>query len=300
MPIFGFVEKHHATYWESVNAGIARSARQFGAEVRILAPQHEDADAQATLARQLLAEGVDGLGIVGTRSGVLDDVVGEAVDMGIPVVTFDLDLPQSRRHLYVGCEDYTELGREAGRMMALGLDPGSRVLVMPGSTVGQGARQKTAGFLEAIADSQLSPVIGEIEEANHDRCFHTVVKLLETEEVSGCFGPYAYHPTIFARAFDHLGLRNRPRVVAFDMIPPTIDLLRAKAISASIWIREYYFGLYACAGLAVLNALGIADGLEFLTGSREAPGKLLMTAATYTPDTVESFVAWRSKALGSP
>lgn len=297
MPRFGFVEKHRALYWDSVNAGIARSARRYGVETSVLAPQHENADDQAALARQLLASGVDGLGVVGTAPGVLEDVVAEAVDLGVPVVTFDLDLPGSRRHLYIGGDDYTELGREAGRQLAAVLEPGDRVLVMPGSSIGQGAVQKTAGFVDVAVAAGLDVVTGEVEEADHDRCLATTISHLQDGGIRGCFGPYAYHPDVFVRAFDAVGLAERPAVVAFDMIPTTVSLLASGAIRSSIWIREYYFGLYACAALATMSLLGVPDGLELLTGSRTPGQRRVLTPVTYDQTTVEDFIAWQRATL---
>lgn len=299
--ILGFVEKNRSSYWDRLNTGIRTAAAAMGDDVRILAPDDEDVARQRALAWDLLEQGVDGLALVATESDAFDDIIAQAVGAGLPVVTFDLDAPVSVRHLYVGLGDYHELGRSAGREMVARLEPGATVLLMPGSSVGQGSITKVAGFRAELEEAGIEVVEGPFDEHDEAAAERLAADLLRAHDVQGVFGPYAYHPAALARAVARAGVAAPPVIVGFDMNDATVAAIRAGTVDASIWIREYYFGFHACASLATLGRLGIEPGLELLgqSATNHRENRLLLRPETFTAENVDRFDRWRRSTLPS-
>jgi ribose transport system substrate-binding protein len=66
-------------------------------EVSWLTPPQEDAQMQAQRIRQAVNDGVDGILIASSDAGKVTGAINDAVDRGVPVMTFDSDAPQSKR-----------------------------------------------------------------------------------------------------------------------------------------------------------------------------------------------------------
>lgn len=293
----GFLEKNQTRYWNSINTGIERGGTVFGFETLVRAPEHEDVDLQIAHGRDLLREGVDALGVVGTRSGPLSDFVDEVVESGLPVVTFDLDLPDTRRHLYVGSADYARLGQVAAESMAESLSAGDPVLVMPGSSIGQGAKAKVAGFCAEMERKGIEVVVGESDEDDAGRCAEIAARLIETRDFRGLFGPYAYHPHTFARLVTERDLSPRPVIVGFDMEEETVQAIQQGLVASSIWIREYYFGLYACSAIGLMLNHGLSEALEFLgrSGTDFRQNRIVVPSRTFERSNVHEFIEWQRR-----
>ncbi|MET7990827.1 substrate-binding domain-containing protein [Amycolatopsis sp. NPDC005232] len=259
------IEKNRGPYWDMVNAGWRDAAERWGLDVVFEAPAYESVDDQVDAMRRHLAKGVDGLAFVATRESAFDTVVAEATGAGVPVVTFDLDAPGCGRALYVGMPTPVELGRQAGRLLAQRVPAGARVLAQTGSTNAHGAAGKLRGFREAMAEAGIEVVGGDDDGEHIDVAAANVRRLLaEYPDVAGCYGVYGYHAAVQAAAVEDAGRAGEVAIVGNDMLPETAAAIRRGSVFASIWIREYYFGYYAAAAIALAARLGTTDALTLL------------------------------------
>ncbi|WP_239154677.1 hypothetical protein [Amycolatopsis sp. FDAARGOS 1241] len=53
-------------------------------------------------------------------------------------------------------------------------------------------------------------------------------------------------------------------IIGNNMLPETAAAIARGTVAASIWIREYYFGYYAAAAIAMVARLGTAEALTLL------------------------------------
>jgi ribose transport system substrate-binding protein len=97
-------------------AAFKRWGKQMGVKVSILGPPEWDVPAQIEIIEQVIASRPTGLLINGTDPGIAQ-VINKAVDAGIPTVIYDSDIPESRRHGFLGT-DWYEIGRMQGEEMA--------------------------------------------------------------------------------------------------------------------------------------------------------------------------------------
>ena len=70
-----------------------------------LTPPQEDGQVQAQRIQQAVNDGADAILISCSDAGKVTGAINDAVDRGVPVMTFDSDAPQSKRFAYYGVDD---------------------------------------------------------------------------------------------------------------------------------------------------------------------------------------------------
>ncbi|WP_326836856.1 substrate-binding domain-containing protein [Amycolatopsis rhabdoformis] len=289
------IEKNRGPYWDMVNAGWRDAAERWGLDLVFEAPEYESVDDQVQAMRRHLVDGADGLAFVATRESAFDEVVAEAAGRCVPVVTFDLDAPASGRALYVGMPTPVELGRQAGRLLAQRVPAGARVLAQTGSAKAPGAAGKLRGFREAMAEAGIEVVGGDDDGERLDVAAANVSTMLaEHPDIAGCYGVYGYHAAIQAAAVEAVGRTGQVAIVGNDMLPETAAAIRNGTVFASIWIREYYFGYYAAAAIAMAARMGTADALTLLGFDpvRFEDNQRRLRPQVITAENLEGFEQW--------
>lgn len=89
--------------------------KDMGVKVTIEGPDNYDISAQAEAVRRIIARKPAGLMILGMERGLIN-VVNEAVDAGIPTITVDADLVESKRMAFVG-SNWFNIGVKQGEAM---------------------------------------------------------------------------------------------------------------------------------------------------------------------------------------
>ncbi|MBN1675305.1 MAG: substrate-binding domain-containing protein [Kiritimatiellae bacterium] len=97
-------------------AAFKRWGEKMGVKTKILGPSDWDVPAQIATIEQVIPTRPAGLLINGTELAIAD-AINKAVEAGIPTVVYDSDIPNSKRHAFVGSNWY-EMGRSQGRAMA--------------------------------------------------------------------------------------------------------------------------------------------------------------------------------------
>jgi ribose transport system substrate-binding protein len=104
----------------------------------------------ATALEQAIAKKPQGLLVAGFEP-ILVPVINKAVDAGIPVVTVDADLPESKRIAFVGTGNY-QAGLVSGQLTAEALHGKGKIVVtsMPGA---HNLQERVRGVRAALASS---------------------------------------------------------------------------------------------------------------------------------------------------
>lgn len=93
-----------------------RWGKQMGVKVSVLGPAEWDVPAQIETIEQVIATKPTGLLINGTDPGIAG-AINKAVEAGIPTVVYDSDIPNSKRHAFLGT-DWYQIGQMQGEEMA--------------------------------------------------------------------------------------------------------------------------------------------------------------------------------------
>lgn len=150
LPSWGFGHQ----FLEGTRQGIEEARAELeDAKVEILVRQCKtDLPGEAvSLLKELRQEGVQGVSVCLIQDHAIEAELREMKETGIPAVTFNTDLPESGRMLFVG-QDIRKSGRLAAQMMRGLIRPGEQILVALGNKKFDGHRLRLAGFEERMKE----------------------------------------------------------------------------------------------------------------------------------------------------
>jgi ribose transport system substrate-binding protein len=119
---------------------------KHGVDVQVewLTPPKEDGEVQAQRVRQAVNEGVDGILISASDAGKVTGAINDAVDRGVPVMTFDSDAPQSKRFAFYGVDDPTA-GQQTMAELAKVLNGKGNVAILAGNQNAPNLQRRVQG-----------------------------------------------------------------------------------------------------------------------------------------------------------
>lgn len=192
-------------------------------------------ETQLNAIEELVAEEINGIALAPYNDSRIRDKINLLSEQGIPVVTLNTDIENTRRIAYVGSH-YTKSGSTAAGLLRLMTHGEVHVGIITGSSNILCHTERIAGFTESLKPFSDTIHIAEIVEV-HDDEFESYEKttalLKKHPEINALYfvagGVYGG-----CRSVKALGLQNQMRIVAYDMVPTTKELLRQGIISAVI------------------------------------------------------------------
>ena len=106
---------NHPMYVNHDQEAFKRWGTLHGVKTSILGPSEWDVQAQIATIEQVIGTRPTGLLINGTDPAITE-AINKAVEAGIPTVVYDSDIPQSKRHCFLGT-DWYEMGTLMGEKM---------------------------------------------------------------------------------------------------------------------------------------------------------------------------------------
>ncbi|SDZ42943.1 ribose transport system substrate-binding protein [Evansella caseinilytica] len=92
-------------YWRLVGEGAKDMEEKYNVFVEYEGPRRSNPKEQLKLLDMAIKSKVDGI-IVQALNDEFLQVINQAVDQGIPVITIDTDAPESKRSTYIGTDNY--------------------------------------------------------------------------------------------------------------------------------------------------------------------------------------------------
>ncbi|MDO4285582.1 MAG: LacI family DNA-binding transcriptional regulator [Eubacteriales bacterium] len=184
---------------------------------------------------ELVEEGVSGLAISPDNDEQIRAKIDALADEGIPVVTLNTDIENSRRLAYVG-SNYFESGKIAAGLMNI-ICPGP---VYAGILIGSGSilchTERVSGFRAEIERFYPQIQIAAVAD-NHDddiESYNITMELLQKHpEINALYfaaaGVYGG-----CRALLACGRQEQTRVIAHDSVSTTVLMIQRGVISATI------------------------------------------------------------------
>ena len=249
-------------YHAAVAEGCRRRAAEIGgAECRFVAPGGAENRDQARIVADLLADGVDGLAVAPVLIAPVAEVLGRARAAGIPVVAYDVDLPERARDAFVGT-DARGFGRALGATLRRWRPDGGRYALISGDAASRGLAERLDGIRDVLGPRWIeiagSPLrtTGETREAA--RLLDQL--LLDDAELDAVItvGPWPFldEDTWREIAGRHRDRLDRARVVlvSTDALPAQRRLLRDGAVHVLVDRRPTEIGARIAEVLAARRA----------------------------------------------
>jgi len=126
-----------------------------------------DASAQVRVMEDVIAMGVDAIGVSCNDPTALKDAIDKAVDAGIPVMTWDSDSPDSQRFTYLGVSNY-DGGRMAAKLLAKALGGKGKVALLTGVPGAFNLEERIRGFKDEAKKSYPGIKIAKVVPCDDD------------------------------------------------------------------------------------------------------------------------------------
>lgn len=224
-------------FFEDVLKGVETKAAELsGYNCSVVIKQvHFDIDEQLRAIDELEAVEVNGIAMAPCNHSAIKERINHLFEKGIPVVTLNTDIEGSKRIAYVGSH-YTHSGETAAGLIHLMTSGEVYLGIVSGSSDILCHTQRIAGFSQTVQAHYPNIHILETIE-NHDdeiESYEKTTALLKAHpELNALFfaagGVYGG-----CRAVLSLGLAGKIRILTFDKVPTTCDLIRQGVIAATI------------------------------------------------------------------
>lgn len=231
-------------FFDDVMQGFLDKAEElalYGCEISVKRVAYHP-QAQLSAIRACLKEGVQGLILTPYNDNSIREELNKLIRSGIPVITVNSDAENVRRLAYVG-SDYYNSGEAAGSLMKLMTSGPVKLGIINGDNNILCHTQRVSGFVDKLSDDERFQVVCQGESFDDDKSAYELVSrmLKEYPELNAFYftaaGVYGG-----CRAIAEFAPDRDIKVIAFDSVPSTVEMIRKNIITATICQEPYWQG----------------------------------------------------------
>jgi ribose transport system substrate-binding protein len=201
----------------------AERSKALGRPIQVvwMTPPEQDGQLQAQRIAEAVNEGVNAILVSCTDPGKVTGAINDAVDRGVPVMTFDSDAPASKRFAMYGPDD-EDGGRQVMRELAGRLGGKGKVAILAGNQNALNLQARVRGAREEAARYPGITVVGAFYhvEAPQDAAAEVLRVQNATPDITGWafIGGWPLFTPALLTAIDPSTLS----VVSFDAMPASL------------------------------------------------------------------------------
>lgn len=224
----------------------AELSKKLGTNIKIewRTPVSEDAQKQAEAIEQLVASGADGIALAASDAKILKSAVDSAIAKGVPVVTFDSDVPESKRLAYVGVDNFS-FGQSIARELAKSMGGKGTIAILAGNQTANNLQDRVRGVRDVIS-KEFKDI--KIKDAYyHPENPQDSVKTVEqvqaaNPDITG-WAMVGGWPLMTANALDKV--KGKAKVVAADALQAQIEYVKKGEVEVLLAQPVYDYGFTA-------------------------------------------------------
>ena len=199
-------------------------------------PPTEDGQVQAQRIAQAVNEGADVVLISCSDAAKVTGAINDAVDRGVPVMTFDSDAPDSKRFAFFGVDDIKTGGLIMGEL-AREMDGRGRVAILAGNQNAPNLRKRVEGVLQKAAEYPEISIVGTFYniETPQDAAAEVVRVNNAYPDIEGwaMVGGWALFTQTLLTDLDP----ERMKIISVDALPPQLTYIE-QGIVPVLWGYE--------------------------------------------------------------
>ena len=232
-------------YFYDHKLGMKLASDALGVRTDYVGPAEYDIPAMITAFEQAMArKGLKGIVVVGFEPA-LNPIINKAMEQGIPVVTVDADLPDSKRVAFVGTGNF-KAGQEGGTKLAELIGGKGKIALM--TKVGQSnLEERIQGYKDALAKYPGIQIV-QIVDTQSDAVIAAQVAtavLRKNPDLAGIGCVEAAGGMGAATAVNEAGLAGKVKIVSMDRGNDVLEQIGKGVISASVAQRTALMPFYA-------------------------------------------------------
>ncbi|MBK1811829.1 sugar-binding protein [Clostridium sp. YIM B02505] len=233
-------------YWQYIKAGAEKAAKERNAVVKVEGPDYANVDEGLKLINMAYAAKVSGIITYVQEESKYNSVINNVVDNGIPLITIDSDAEQSKRLAYVGT-DNIGAGTEGAKEMIRQIGTEGNIGIVIGGKDVTNQKERVQGFKDYISNNSKIAIVSVESSDSYLLEAELAAKKILTKNynIKALFCTSALDGVGAAKAVSSLGLVGKVKIVAFDDLPDTLQLIESGVISSTIVQKPYLMGYNA-------------------------------------------------------
>ena len=217
-----------------LKAGVERGAKENNVNATFIGPVGSDADAQINEIESLMGK-MDGLAISSVSTDALAPVIDRVLAAGIPVVAYNTDNPASKRLAFAG-QDLVQSGVAAGKLMAEVLGGKGKVMIITLDAAAQWSLDREKGAREGLAAAPGIEIVNTLNTGSDPQKMYSAIEnaMLADPSVTGLLSLECCTTPAAGTWVQRAGQSGKVKVVGFDLLDATVDLVQSGEIQATI------------------------------------------------------------------
>jgi ribose transport system substrate-binding protein len=204
-------------------------------------PPEEDGQVQAQRLETAVNDGTDAILLACSDAGKLKGAIDAAAEKGVPVVTFDSDVPESKRIAFVGSDNYA-MGFKIGEELVKLCNGKGNVALLCGNQNAPNLAIRRRGTEDAIKKAPGMKIVGTFynPEKPQDATAEVLRAMKAQPEIDAWafIGGWPLFTTSLLTEIDP----KRVRIVSADALPPELEYVEKGIVPILIAQRSYDLG----------------------------------------------------------
>ena len=283
-----------AHFWRDIRAAWS-AAQASSADVATVFEGPNDTDAQKQIdeVEALIAKGVAGLIIAPADPAALVPTINKAVDRGIPVITYFIDAPTSKRLTYVASELESSSIR-MGEFLTSNTDHVGKVIIIYARAGNTEQDARRHGFEELIKRYPGLQLVGVVQDDYDENKGAEQIKplLIKYPDVKYIFGAHSRAAVGAVSALRELGYKpGQVNVSGSDTDQDVLDLIKEGWVQGAV-AQQTTFMTEMMFGILEANRLGYLYPEERSykqNGIRPLPENIIVPVTLITPKNVSGY-----------
>jgi len=240
-------------FFDEVMEGFQEKADElsvYGCEITVKRVAYHP-DAQLSAIRACVKEGIKGLIITPYNDERICSELNHLSKAGIPVITVNSDAENTNRLAYVG-SDFYKSGKAAGALMKLVTSDNVYLGIVNGDSNILCHSQRFSGFVDTLSEDRRFKVVDQGENFDDEqKSFELVTQMLKNHpEINALYftaggvygGCRAVIDKLTGNISQKLQLCHSIKIITFDDVPTTIEMMDRGIITATICQQPYWQG----------------------------------------------------------
>lgn len=225
-------------FFDEIRSGIhsaAEELKDLGVRLDYHYVDNKSPEEGAAAIQKLVEAGANGIMFSVMDDELIRESINQAADQGVPVVTFNSDVENSKRVCFVG-QDLYKSGKVAAGLMSRVLRENAKVLILTGNLKFHAHRARVQGFKQNLVEYTKGLEVVKVIEG-YDRYSDTYSQLDQAlKEHPHIEGIYMATGPIEAclEVIKHHGKEGRIRVICNDLLPEIEQGLKENIIDFTI------------------------------------------------------------------
>lgn len=230
-------------FGQVIKAGALAAGKELGINVEFVGPIGIKVDEEVAFVENAITKQVSGLAVSNVNGEALNPVIDKAMAAGIPVVTFNSEAAGSKRLGFFG-QDLVQSGKVAGDILKEYMGAKGKILIITGEAAASWSQDRENGARSSIAKYPGIKIVNTISTGWEEQAQYAAIEnaIRANPDLTGIVSLDAATTPATGRALVRLGKIGKIKHVGFDLIPETLDNIKAGATNASLSQNPYMQG----------------------------------------------------------